>query len=72
MSVKSRISIVIKKATILVLTPNLQKTSVGLGNLRADDWWWWKGCQGVLYLLSNSIPGKSGIKKLRAAKSLAR
>ena len=35
--VKSRVSTVIKKATLLT-TALSQKTSVGLGNLRAGDW----------------------------------
>ena len=41
MSVRSRVSIVIKKAIMLVFLANLQKTSVGLGNLCAGDWLGW-------------------------------
>ena len=37
--VKSRVSIVIKKTTLPATAPS-QKTSVGLDNLRAGDWWW--------------------------------
>ena len=37
MLVRSRISTAIKRATMLVPAPNPQKTSVGLGKLRAGD-----------------------------------
>ena len=37
MSVKLRISTMIKKATILVPALKLQKTSVGLGNFHTSD-----------------------------------
>ena len=37
MSVRSRVSTAIRKATMLVLASNLQKTSVGLGDLHIDD-----------------------------------
>ena len=43
------------------IAPNFQKTSVGLGNLRAGDWWWWEDCrQGALYPLSGPILGGIG------------
>ena len=37
MSVRSRVSTAIRRAIMLALAPNLKKTSVGLGNLRAGD-----------------------------------
>ena len=37
MSVSSRVLTTIRRAIMLVHAPNLQKTSVGLGNLRAGD-----------------------------------
>ena len=37
MSVRSRVSTVIRKTTMPASAPNLQKTSVGLGNFRAGD-----------------------------------
>ena len=43
------------------IAPNLQKTSVSLGNLRVGDWWWWEGrCQGALYPLLGPILGRIG------------
>ena len=38
MLVRLRVLTAIRRATMLVPTPNFQKTSVGLGNLRAGDW----------------------------------
>ena len=38
MSVRSRVSIVIKKAIMIAFIPNFQKTSVGHGSLRTGDW----------------------------------
>ena len=37
MSVRSRVSIAIKRVTMSASAPNLQKTSLGLGNLCAGD-----------------------------------
>ena len=50
---------------------NLQKTSISLGNFRIGDWWWWRGCQGTLHLLSGLISGKPGTRRPEAAKGLA-
>ena len=58
MLVKSRISIVIRKAILLATAPS-QKTSISLGNLRASDWWWWGGCQDALHLVPGPIPGRT-------------
>ena len=57
--VRSRVSIVIRKV-ILPATTSSQKTSIGLDNLRAGDWWWWAGCQGALHLIPGLIPRKTG------------
>ena len=37
MSIKSRVSTAVRRATMLAPAPNLQKASVGLDNLRAGD-----------------------------------
>ena len=49
---------------------NLQNTSVGLSNLYAGDWWWWRGCQSALHLLFGSILKRPKAEKLEAGKSL--
>ena len=38
MSIMSHVSIAIRKTTMPAPAPNLQKTSVGLDNLRAGNW----------------------------------
>ena len=60
-----------KKATLWGTFRNLQKTSVGLDNLRAGNWWWWKCCQGTLHLLFGLIPRKSRTRRLIAGKNFA-
>lgn len=40
--VKSYVITAIRRDTMLALAPNVQKTSIGLGNLRTVDWWWWE------------------------------
>ena len=70
MSVKSHILTTIRKATMSAPAPNIQKTSVGLGNLRAGDWWWWGDCaqKNTLYPLPGSIPGRPKIETSEAGK----
>ena len=53
---RSHVSTAIRKATMPAIAPS-QKTSVGFGNLRAGDWWWWGSCQGTLHP-SGPIPKK--------------
>ena len=56
---KSRVLIMIRKATLLA-TASSQKTSIGFGNLCAGNWWWWGSCQGVLHPIPGPISGETG------------
>ena len=60
-----------RRAILWEIARNLQKTSVGLGNLRAGAWWWWRGCQGALHLLSGSISGRPKAERSGVDKGLA-
>ena len=57
------ITIARKKAILQGTARNLQKTSVSISNLCANDWWWWGDCQAALHLLSGWISEKSGVSK---------
>ena len=62
-----------KRAIFWGTARNFQKTSVGLGNLRAGDWWWWRGYawKGTLYLLPGLISGRPKTRKSEAGKGFA-
>ena len=47
-----------KRAMMWETARKLQKTIVGLGNLYAGDWWWWRDYQDALHSLSSSILGR--------------